>query len=54
MSIIKEEGDETAGSTIYIKFSGEHNNIYYQKENTKEIVRHKGIPKYRTKNWDIS
>ena len=37
----------------YLKFSGDCDNFYEWKENTKEIVKHKGILKYLTKEWEI-
>ena len=40
-----------SGAIRYIKFSGDYEKFYYWKENNKSIARHKGIPKYLTKQW---
>ena len=36
-----------------IKFSGDYDKFDEWKEKTKAISRHKGILKYRTKEWEI-
>ena len=52
-SILREEGEETAGAIKYIKLSEYHDKFYEWKENPKTIYRHKGILKYLTKEAEI-
>ena len=49
----KEEGEDMAGATRYIKFSGDYDKFDEWKENTKAISKHKGILKYLTKEVEI-
>ena len=54
MLIIKIEIYEIEGAITYIKFSGDYENFDELKNNTKEIVRHKGTIKYLTNKCEIT